>query len=92
MDMLILENTKDGEWSYCFEATVGKKSGWVSYWQSEYSKSVTVCCKNASHKVWRGTGKTYFGDNCFDAAKQACKSVEMRSIVEEAQRQVSQNF
>jgi len=64
------------------EAKVGKVSGWVSM----TSKHVTVCCKNASHAVWRGSGKTFHGDlsATIPEALAAYKSAEMKLIVETA--------
>lgn len=41
--------------------------------------SVDVMVKNASHKAWRGTGKTYRN---FDEAKAAYKSSEMQAMID----------
>lgn len=81
MDILIT-NQSTSDHGLFFEATCGKKSAFVSFGKSS-GTGLNVCCQNASHRVWRGSGK-WFRD--INEAKAAYKSSEMKAILDAAHR------
>lgn len=76
MTILITKNDRQDGMRF-FEATCGKVSAYVFTGKS----SVTVCCKNASHKCWKGLGKTFPN---FEEAIANYKSQEMKAIIQAA--------
>jgi hypothetical protein len=62
-----------------FEANCGKTSAYV--WFGKFTGSINVCCKNASHKAFRGTGRTFWS---IEEALAAYKSPEMKAIINAA--------
>jgi len=59
------------------QATCGKTSAFVCI----YEYGVNVICQNASHKVWKKSGKMF---SSVDAALQNYKSQEMKAIIQAA--------
>ena len=57
------------------EADCGKTSAHIYISRAGY---INVCCKNASHKVWKGSGR-YF--RTFDEVLAGYKSAEMQAII-----------
>lgn len=49
---------------------------------------VNVLVKNASHKVFRGMGKHFHGQNAFDKALEAYKSSEVKTAIKHVQSQL----
>jgi len=64
-----------------FEMICGKKAAYVGY-HAELG-TIDVLCKNASHKVWKGMGRRFWGG--WSEAKAAYKSPEMRAMIEHAE-------
>lgn len=62
-----------------FEATCGKISAYV--WFGTYTGSINVCCKNASHRAFKGAGRTFWS---IEDALAAYKSPEMKAIIQAA--------
>jgi DNA-binding protein H-NS len=62
---------------FFFEATCGKKSASV-YISDTF---INVICKNASHRAWRGVGKTFQTE---EEAMEGYKSSEMKAIIQAA--------
>ena len=60
-------------------ATCGSKTALVTI--HRVTKRITVCCQNASHKVWRGAGRTFWS---IEDALAAYKSPEMKAIINRA--------
>lgn len=75
MDLIITHSDFMGENGYFFQATCGKREAYVSFCASGH---LTVCCRNAAHKVFKGPGKTFLS---LDEAIGGYKSSEMRSII-----------
>lgn len=73
MTLLINETAKTETATY-FDATCNKVTALVAI----YSHGVQVCCKNASHRTWKGFGKLY--PNA-EAASASYKSAEMKAII-----------
>lgn len=82
MDTLITDHTTGKHGDY-IAATCGKKSAYVSTFinPKDGDLTVTVCCKNAAHEVFRGFGRMF---DSFDDALAAYKSAEMKAIIEAA--------
>lgn len=79
MDILVTsESTENGLRS--FTMICGKKEAYVGYHSG--MQMISVCCKNASHKVWQGMGRTFWGG--WEEAINAYKSSEMRSMIRHA--------
>jgi len=76
MDVIIIDNKQSATGSY-FEAVCGKTSAYV--WYGKFSGTINVCCKNASNRVWKGTGRTFWS---IDDALAAYKSPEMKAIIQ----------
>ena len=74
MEITITQETKENG-SHYIEATCGKTSAFVGRGASGY---ITVCCMNASHRAWRGAGRTFF---TVDAAIKSYKKAEMKAII-----------
>jgi hypothetical protein len=79
MTILIEQQETDPNGTSFVAASCGNKSAWVSACNG--GEWVTVCCKNAAHRVWRGSGKTF---GSFADALEAYRSPEMRAIIEAA--------
>jgi UDP-N-acetylmuramyl pentapeptide synthase len=71
------------EYSVSVELATEKKSAFVSL--SSWG-TVTVCCLNAAHRVWRGNGRQF---ESFEEAMIAYKSSEMRSMIEAARDRIT---
>lgn len=81
MDIQIIESSKTPNGTF-FEASCGKTTAYV--WFGAHSGTINVCCKNASNRVWKGNGRTFWS---IEDALAAYKSPEMKAIIE-ASRQV----
>ena len=77
MDILVEEKV-DGEHATYITASTGSKSAFISV---SKDGSLQVCCKNASHKAFKGSGR-YF-DN-IDEAINGYKSDEMVALIQMA--------
>ena len=62
---------------YYFTATANKVSALVCI----YSHGFQIICKNASHRVWRGSGRHF---HTLNDALDHYRSPEMRAIINEA--------
>lgn len=60
-----------------FELTIGKKTAFVGY--SFALRSVDVCVYNASHRAWKGCGRTFWS---FEEAFAAYKSSEVKAMIQ----------
>lgn len=78
MDIQII-NTQTSEVGKFLEASCGKTCAYV--WISKMSDTVNVCCKNASHRAFKGMGRTF---RTIDEAIDAYKSPEMKAIISAA--------
>jgi DNA-binding protein H-NS len=78
MQVIITESKSFTHDSY-ITASCGKKTALVII--HRVSKRITVCCQNASHKVWRGAGRTFWS---IEEALDAYKSSEMKAIISAA--------
>lgn len=76
----IINKTSYVEDSLFLEMSCGKKSAQI-YFCTSY---VSVTCLNASHKVWRGTGKTF--NDIFEAIA-GYKSIEMKTMLRTAAKE-----
>ncbi len=74
MPVLITEQYEN-EFAEYLELCCGKKSARISKWKSG---TVCVVCKNASHSVWRGSGRMF---DSFEQAERAYKSPEMKEMI-----------
>ena len=75
MELQIISNQNTPSGKY-FEAAVGKIAGYV--WIGAKSGFVTVCCQNASNRVW-GKGGRHF--RTIEEAMAAYKSPQMKAII-----------
>jgi len=68
------KKTIEGQEYRYLELATEKVSAFVTFmpW------GVQVCCKNSSHKVWRGAGRLF---NSIQDAIEGYKSADMRSIL-----------
>jgi hypothetical protein len=82
MDILITESIKAEHGTYV-TATCGKTSAFVCIHRGGLD-GIRVCCKNASHRVFRGAGK--FFANLEDAIN-GYRSPEMKAIIQAAASQ-----
>jgi len=74
MQFLIIQSETVEAGKY-FEASCGKTVAHVYVSNAGY---INVCCKNASHKAWKGNGR-YF--RTFDEALAGYKSADMKAII-----------
>ena len=74
MDILVEENVKN-EYGTFVTASTGSKSAFITV---NKDNSLQVCCKNASHRVWRGFGR-YFSD--VNEALGGYKSGDMKALI-----------
>lgn len=77
MDIMILEQSKGNNVEY-FTLKTGNKEAFIAV---HLDGTIQVCCKNASHRVWRGSGRV-FNDKA--SALASYKSTEMRAMIEAA--------
>lgn len=77
MDVLVTETNRTEHGVY-FSGTCGKVSAYVSFYDG---LGVRVCCRNSSHRVWKGSGR---GFNSVAEALEAYKSPEMKAIIRAA--------
>ena len=68
-----------------FEMTCGKKSAIVSY--SKRRGQITVCCKNASNRVWGGYGKFFWS---FGEAISNYKTATMKAMITYAENAITE--
>ena len=71
-------NESNGEGTACFELACGKQAAFVTF---PKSGGVWVCCQNAAHRVWRGSGKAF---SSVSEALENYRSPEMRTMIEYA--------
>ena len=69
------EKTENGKY---FAVDCGKTSAHIYISKAGY---INVCCKNASHKVWKGFGRYFL---TFQDALEGYKSPEMKAIISAA--------
>lgn len=75
MELMITNQSRTERWS-CIELSDGKKTAYVGIGQSSM---ITVCqTSNASHKAWRGAGRSF---RSFKEAREAYKSSFMKSAI-----------
>jgi hypothetical protein len=74
MNVQVNEAGKTKHGSISFDATCGKVSAYVHITEYDFN----VCCRNASHKAWRGYGKIF--RTAADALANY-KSGEMQAII-----------
>jgi hypothetical protein len=79
------QNTVNGR-NY-FTLIVGKKEIEISHNQSQQNLSVLV--KNASHRVYRGMGRQFWGQDVFSQAAEAYKSSEVKAAVKFVQKETN---
>ena len=60
-----------------FELSSQKKDANISF-NAELGM-VNVLCKNASHKAWKGVGRTFWS---FEEARAAYKSSDMKAMID----------
>lgn len=77
MDVMILEQSEGNNVKY-FTLKAGNKEAFIAVHQDG---TMQVCCKNASHSVWKGAGRI-FDDKA--TALASYKSTEMRTMIEAA--------
>ncbi len=75
--MTMITNRTQDERGISVEAFCGNKSAFI-YIAKNY---ISVVCNNASHRVFRGTGRMFKN---FDEALEAYQSSEMKNIIEAA--------
>ena len=68
-----------------FSMSSDKKDAFVSYCAG--NGSITVCCKNAAHGVYKGMGRTFF--HGWEEAKGAYKSADMKAMIQLVEDKVS---
>jgi hypothetical protein len=73
---VLITNKVETEDGIAFAATCGNKSAEI--WISKRSTAIDVCCINASHKAWGGSGRVFWSR---EDALNGYKSAEMRAIV-----------
>ena len=56
--------------------------------RSRLTGTVNVCCQNASHRAFRGIGRTFRN---WDEARKGYKSTAMKLIIDEAERILESN-
>ena len=79
MDIMITDQTNTED-RVSFEMVSGKKEAYISFnWKLGM---VSVLCKNASHRAWKGMGRTFWS---WTEAKDAYKSSDMKSMIEYAE-------
>lgn len=73
---ILIESETRSEYGVSYSLTCGNKSAYVGF--NFTMQSVSVCVKNASHKVYRGSGRR-FSD--FEAAIEGYKSPEVKAMI-----------
>ena len=74
-----ITNEARSEYSFSIQATCGKKEVFVSI-----GSTVSVCqTNNASHRAWRGAGRTFWS---LQEALAAYKSPEIKAVIDLAAR------
>jgi hypothetical protein len=76
MEVQVTETRKDRNGVYVY-ASCKQTSASVAI----HAWGVQVCCHNAAHKVWRGSGKHF---STLDHALAGYRSAEMRAIIQAA--------
>ena len=66
------------------EVTNGKQTAFVCTYRN--TKGISVTCLNASHRVWRGAGRTFWS---WEEARNGYKSAFMKSVVDLAQSELA---
>jgi hypothetical protein len=75
---VIITSAEDTENGKYFLIDCGKTSAHIYVSKAGY---INVCCKNASHKAWKGSGRYFL---TFQEAVEAYKSSEMKAIISAA--------
>ena len=83
MVILVEEIVRD-KYAIYVTATCEKKSAFISV---EKDGSLNVCCRNASHNVWKGSGRFF---NNEDEALNGYKSSEMKALIRMAVSETNQ--
>lgn len=83
MDVAITSFETQASGTYA-QATCGKVSAYVmkNTWE------VRVICRNATHKVWQGSGRAF---KTFEEATAAYKKPEMKAIIQAIQNHRSEH-
>jgi len=76
MGIMITSQSQDNGRVY-FELSSEKKDANISF-NAELGM-VNVLCKNASHKTWKGVGRTFWS---FEEARAAYKSSDMKAMID----------
>lgn len=77
---IIITNTSRAENYAAVEMTNGKQKVYVGRFAR--NGAITICNMNASHRAWRGIGRTFW---TFDDAEKAYKSAFMKAAITMAQ-------
>ena len=75
MSTILITNESRTDRHAAVELTDGRKSVYIGLGRSG---AITVCMLNASHRAWKGGGRTFWG---FDEARDAYKSAFMKSAI-----------
>lgn len=73
---ITIEKTTNGEGRIYYRGVAGKTVAEV--YVSEFC--ISVCCKNAANRVWRGLGRSF---ETLEDARAGYKSNAMRAIIDE---------
>lgn len=73
MNIEIIKESKEN--GHYIEAACGKTTALVGRSAAGY---ISVVCKNASHRVWRGLGRTF---GSVEEAVESYKKPEMKAII-----------
>jgi len=77
MNIILKDSNTDTTGATNWEMECGKKAAFIS--ENKKIGYINVCCKNATHKVYRGVGRIFW--NGWEEAKTAYKSPEMRAMI-----------
>ena len=79
MSAVLIEQQSESRYSHHFEATCGNVRAYVGL--SKHNAGLCVLCMNASHRAWKGGGRSFAS---VDLALEAYKLAEMRAIIRAA--------
>lgn len=80
---IIITNSYNENGNKGIEMTCGKTSAMI--FKGGRTAAITTICKNASHKAWRGMGRTF---RTWEEAKAAYKSSAMKSMIDHAEHEI----
>ena len=83
---VLIESQEKIEGRIYFELSTEKKSAHISF--NPELNSINVLCRNASHKAYKGMGRTFW--NGWNEALEAYKSSDMKEMIKVAQS-ISEN-